>query len=142
MSTAIIYKSFTGTTRQYAKWLAEEVSGELLTFRQADPEKLAGFDTCVIMSGTYCSWMPLVGFLKKRWEVLKDKKVAVVAIGIVPIDDKGSIAAYERIPEPIRAAVKYWKLPGKMGKNKLPNIAPVGPVARENLHPVIDYLGS
>jgi len=139
MKTAIIYKSFTGTTRQYAQWLTEDVGGELLTFRQAKPDKLAGFDICVIMSGTYISWMPLVSFLKKRWKILKDKKVGVVAIGVVPPEHQGSKISYERIPEQIRLAIKYWKLPGKTGKN-MPTV--IGPVARENLEPIIEFIKS
>ncbi len=139
MKTAIIYKSFTGVTRQYAEWLAEAVNGDVLTYRQATPGKLAAYDAYVIMSGTYISWMPLASFLRKRWEMIRDKKVAVIAVGVIPPEDKGSIISYERIPEYIRPKIMYWKLPGKMGNKDITNI---GPVARENLQPVIEYLES
>lgn len=137
MKTAIIYRSFTGITRQYAQWLAESVQGEVLTFGQASGDRLRDYDAVVIMSGTYCSWMPLVSFLKKCWEAIKDKKVAVAAVGVIPPQDQGSQISYNRIPEHIRAAVKYWKLPGKMGKKESTDF---GPVARENLDPIIAHI--
>lgn len=138
MKIAIIYRSFLGTTRQYAEWLAEDVGGEVLAYRQADPGSLAAYDAFVIMSGTYASWMPLVAFLKKKWDFIKGKKVAVVAVGAVPAEDQASISAYERIPEYIRLSIKYFKLPGRMGQKTLP----IGSVARENLEPVADFIRS
>jgi menaquinone-dependent protoporphyrinogen IX oxidase len=137
MKTAIIYRSFLGTTRHYAKWLAEDIGSEVMTFSQASADKPAGFDTIIIMSGTYCSWMPLVSFLKKHWDNIKDKKVAVVAVGIVMGEDPGNKISYERIPEEIRAKIKYFKIPGRMGNNPKANKMPV---VRQNLKPVIDFV--
>jgi menaquinone-dependent protoporphyrinogen oxidase len=137
MKTLIFYRSLTGSTTQYAQWLAEETGGELLSYRQAKPDLLSSADAVVVMSGTYASFMPLVGFLKKNWPRIQGKKVAAVAVGVVPPEDQGSRIAYERIPQEIRTSIKYWKLPGKMGQNKS-----FGELRPDNLKPVIDYLRS
>ena len=137
MKTIVVYKSFTGATKQYARWLAESLGIEAKKFSAARADMDAA-ETVVAMSGTYCSWMPLVSFLKKNWEMIKDKKVVVIAVGIVPPADKGSEDAFNRIPAGIRAKIKFFKVPGKMGKT--PPVNNFGPMARAFLDPAIEYL--
>jgi len=132
MKAAVVYKSFLGTTKQYALWISQALQAELLTFRQASKRKLTEFDTVVILSGTYVGHMPLVGFLKSRWLSLKDRHVIVAAVGIEPPDSPASIRSYEEIPESIRTAITYLKLPGKLGEEN-----PAAPVKPENIEPVL-----
>lgn len=138
MKTIIIYRSFTGATKQYANWLAESIGAEAKKFGSVSKDELTTAETVVIMSGTYCSFMPLVSYLKKNWEAIKDKKVVVIAVGIVPPDDKGSQDGFNRIPEEIRTKIKFFKVPGKMGKT--PPVNNFGPMARSYLDPVIAFL--
>jgi len=88
------------------------------------------------MSGTYCGWMPLAGFLKKRWPVIAGKKIGVVANGIGAPDDQASQKTYKKIPENIRAGIKFWKIPGK----PLKNLPTFGLVSRENLKSVVEFI--
>lgn len=134
MTTAIIYKSFFGVTKQYAVWLKNKIQADLFLMKEVKKEQLANYDLIVIMSGTYAGWMPLVKYLKMNWPNLKDKKVVVVAVGAAPQADPWSQRSYERIPAAIREKIKYFKLPGRMGK-----VAPLS-VKEENLEPVINYL--
>lgn len=129
---AVVYQSFLGTTKQYAQWLQEEFGGDIFTFSQAKDERLLKYETVIVASGTYAGWMPLTGFLKRKWPLLKDKKVIVVAVGIAPAEEPYSKKAFEKIPDEIRQKVKIFKIPGRWGK-----LTPAGEVKKGNLKKII-----
>jgi len=137
MRTAIIYRSFLGSTKKYAEWLHDSIeSSDLLKPRQAHSKKLAAYDLVIICAGTYAGWISLRGYLKNKWPVLKEKKVILLVVGLVPPEDAESVAAYMKIPEYIRQEIQYFKVPGRWGSRNQNQDA----VKRENLQPVIDYI--
>ena len=135
MRTAIIYRSFLGSTKKYAQWLHESIeSSDLFKPRQARDKKLAEYDLVIICSGTYAGWISLRGYLKKKWPVLQGKKVVFLVVGLVPPEDAESITAYRKIPENIRQEIQYFKVPGRWGSRNQ------DAVKKENLQPVLDYI--
>jgi hypothetical protein len=96
-------------------------------------QSLSKYDVVILCAGTYAGGISLNGYLKKHWDILKDKQVVYIAIGIAPADVEWSIRSYKKIPEQIRESIKYFKLPGKMGSLE------VAPIKKENLAPVIEY---
>jgi hypothetical protein len=111
VKVAIAYFSLLGSSRKYASWLAADLRADLLEFRKATDVELSKYDTVLICSGTFGSWMPLTGFLRSHWRVLSTKQVVVVAVGSVPADDPSSLQALEAIPDEIRKSISYFKLP-------------------------------
>jgi len=136
MPPVIVYRSILGTTKQYATWLAEELKADMVSFSEAGADLLSLHDTVIILSGTYLGRMPLVTFLKKHWRSLKDKRIFVVAVGLVPPHDPASQQSYQRIPDAIRQHITYLKIPGKIGTKE----SPAGPVIKENLRPIIESI--
>lgn len=133
MRLAVIFKSRLGATRQYAEWIKEEIGASLFSIPKITPDVFEDHDTFVIASGTYIGWMPLVAFLKRNWSILKDKKVIIMAVGLVPPEHKWSQMSYQKIPKHIRDKVKYFKLPGKKDEGDMP-------VKKESLQPLFDEL--
>jgi len=80
--------------------------------------------------------MPLAGYIKKIWQYIKDKKVVVMAVGMAPEDDEWSKKSYKKIPIDIRSKIKYFKIPGKLGKQTTKDFK------RENLELIIKYIRS
>jgi len=137
MKTAILYRSFWGTTKQYAEWLHEEIESGIFKHNKVNKQSLLAYDLVILCTGTYAGWISLGGYLKKHWDMLKDKKVVLLVVGSVPTDDESSIRSYEKIPEQIRKSIKYFKLIGKkMGYQDADKIK------KENLTPVIEYIKS
>ena len=135
MKTAIIYRSFLGSTRKYAEWLHESIkSSNLYKPGRIKNRQLAEYDLVIICSGTYAGWISLRGYLKKKWPVIKEKKVILLVVGLVPQEDAESVASYEKIPEHIRQEIQYFKVPGAWGARNREN------VKKENLRPVLDYI--
>lgn len=131
MKVAVIYKTFLGTTKKYAQWIAEEYDADLLKFNEITDEVLNNYDLVVVTSGTYAAQMPLINFLKKYWQVLRTKRVVVVAVGMAPPDDPQSIKSYELIPDHIQSLIHYFKVPGKLFAS-----GPGGEPARDKLEKV------
>ena len=136
MKTAIIYKSFLGTTKKYAEWLHESIESDLFKSKEISEKGLEEYDLVVLCSGTYAGWISLRGYLKKRWNTLQAKKVVLLVVGLVPPDDADSTKAYHKIPEDIRKNINYFKVAGTVGSSKADQ------VKKENLQPVLEYINS
>jgi hypothetical protein len=136
MKTAIAYKSFLGTTRQYAMWLHESVESDVFKANDTNLSRMAEYDLIVLCSGTYMGWIRMASYLKRNWEVLRNKKVILLVTGIAPPEDPESRKAFEKIPGYIRKDIEYFKLPGKIGRRNQEQ------VDKRNLVPVLEYIGS
>ena len=80
--TLIVYKSKYGTTRKYAEWLAEELGADLREVRQVRQEDLDGADTLIFGGGLYAGGILVAPFLKKHYDKLRGKRVALFTCGL------------------------------------------------------------
>jgi len=135
MKTAIFYRSFLGNSRNYALWLGKYLKTDVLGFNDFNNETIKKYQMVVVISGTYAGWMPLTGFLQKHWEILKNKKVIVVSVGISPANVPYTKKTFQKIPPEILKKVKHFRIPGNMF-----GIKPLGDVEKENLKEVVKYL--
>ena len=136
MKTAIVYRSFLGTTKKYVEWLHEDVESDIFKLGEANEARLAEYDLVIVCSSTYAGWITIGGHLKKWWNTLQGKNVVLLVTGMVPAEHADSAKSYEKIPEHIRQEIKYFKLPGKIGA------AGKEQVKKENLQPVVEYIHS
>ena len=136
MNKLIIYRSFFGTTKRYAELLREEIESDIAKYNKIDEQSLVKYDLVILCAGTYAGWISLGGYLKKHWNVLKNRKVVLIVIGAVPADDQWSMRSYEKIPEYIRQDIKYFKLPSQVDTKE------VDKARKEKLTPVIEYTKS
>ncbi len=134
MKTAIVCRSFLGTTRKYAEWLHEEVESDLFGASAARQSRMAEYDLVVLCSGTYAGWISIRGRLKRWWKTLRSRKVILLVVGMAPPEDPQSERAYLKIPQQIRNDVGYFKVPGKFGSTDQEK------VKKENLQPVLEYI--
>jgi flavodoxin len=136
MKTAVVYRSFLGTTKKYAEWLHGEVESDIFRPGQLIETRLAEYDLVILCSGTYVGWITISGCLKKWWNTLQGKNVVLLVVGMVPAEHADSAKSYEKIPEHIRKEIKYFKLPGAIGSGNRQQ------VRKENLQPVVEYIHS
>lgn len=121
MSVLILYESKYQSTKQYCKWLAEEIpNSKVLPTSQASEEILKQFDIIVVGSCTYGTKIAGVRFLIKNWNLLSNKKIYLFAVGMIPVDHEDSKKSFELIPDTVRNnLVGYTKLLGRLDTNKL-----------------------
>ena len=84
MSTIVIYKSKYGSTKQYAEWIAEELSCEVKEAKSVKVDDLLKYDTIIYGGGLYAEIIAGVSLITKNFENLKDKKLIVYTTGITP----------------------------------------------------------
>lgn len=135
MRTVIVYRSVLGTTKRYALWLRDALEADL-SKANAGRASALDYDLIIICSPTYVGRIMLLGYLKKRWSVLRQKSVVLIAVGMAPPESPDSRRSYEMIPAEIRSRIRYFKLPGKIG------LAGKAAVKPENLDPVLEYIRS
>ena len=88
MNTIVIYKSKYGSTKQYAEWIAEELSCTAVEAKSVKPDELAKYDTIIYGGGLYAEIINGVSLITKNIQKLSDKKIVIFTTGITPLDMK------------------------------------------------------
>ena len=84
----ILYKSKYGTTEKYAKWLSQATGFDCEDVKNFSSAGLENYETVIFGSGIYASHMTGLSFLRKHWEKLQEKDVAVFCVGAAPYEEK------------------------------------------------------
>jgi len=86
--TIILYQSKYGATKKYAEWLSEELSCDVMITKESDIKTVQQYDIAILGGGIYAGGIAGLSFIKKHYEVLKNKKVIVFAVGASPYDER------------------------------------------------------
>lgn len=84
MKTIVIYKSKTGFTKKYAKWIAEELSCDSLSVSEVNVNILESYDTVIYGGSLHAVGINGIKFITKNLHKLKDKKLVIFATGASP----------------------------------------------------------
>ncbi len=115
MKTIIIYKTRSGSSKQYAEWIKEEnPKFDILPVEEVNLNELENYDKVIFCSATYGGQIIIKGELENFWEAVKNKKVYLVVVGAVPMEESWSKQAFKMINQEIRENLAgYIKIPGK-----------------------------
>ena len=84
----ILYQSKYGATKKYVDWLVEETKFEIIVTSKANINKVKQYDFIILAGGIYASGISGLSFLKKNYNDIKDKKIAVFRVGASPYEEK------------------------------------------------------
>lgn len=84
----ILYQSKYGATKKYAEWLTQSTGFDCIETKNADIKKVKEYDIVILGGGIYASGISGFSFLKKNFEVIKDKNIIVFCVGASPYDEK------------------------------------------------------
>lgn len=87
MKTIILYRSQTGFTERYAKWLAEELGCACIPYRNRAGVKLESYDAVVYGGGFHGTKISGLPWFKKQLPRLNGKTCVVFATGATPAED-------------------------------------------------------
>ncbi len=122
MSTIVIYKSKYGSTKQYGKWIADELGCEMIDAKEFKKEDFKNYDTIIYGGGLYAEVIAGVSLITKNFEEIKDKKIIVYSTGLTPPDCREyyDVMVLEKNFKPeIRSKIKMFNYPGKMVVSEL-----------------------
>jgi menaquinone-dependent protoporphyrinogen IX oxidase len=94
----VVYRSKTGFTKNYATWLAKRLNCTLLEGAKISIKDITDYDTIIYGSGLYAIGISGIKLITKNFELLKDKRLIVFAVGASPA--KKSI-----VPELVKANI-------------------------------------
>ena len=117
MSKIVIYKSRYGSTKAYAKWIAEELGCEAVEAKAVKADDLERYDTIVYGGGLYAEIINGVRLITKNLDKLSDKKIAVFSTGITPLDCREYYDTYvieKNFKNGVPENVRIFNFMGKM----------------------------
>ena len=82
---AVVYRSKSGYTEKYAKWIAKAVNADLLRGEKTRPEDLMDYDTIVYGGGLYAVGINGLKLITDNYDKLKSKKLIVFSLGASPV---------------------------------------------------------
>lgn len=83
----IVYRSKYGGTKKYVDMLREAKDFDAVEVSKADVRITAQYNTVILCGGIYASGIAGISFIRKNYEKLKDKRLAVFCVGASPYDE-------------------------------------------------------
>lgn len=84
----ILYQSKYGATKTYAHWLKDMTDYDLAETPKTAPDAAAQYEGIVLCGGVYASGIAGLSFLKRNIRRFKAGKIAVLAVGASPYEEK------------------------------------------------------
>ena len=84
MKTAVIYKSVSGYTKNYAEWIAEELDADLFAHDGIDPSVLPEYDMIIFGGALHAVGIGGIDIIKDNMEKLQGKNIIVFTTGASP----------------------------------------------------------
>lgn len=120
MKTVVIYKSISGFTEKYAKWIAEELNADVFKLGNISFSKLINYDTIIYGGSLVAVGINGIGFLKRNLDRLRDKKIVVFATGASPVRKEVVDEVINmNFSEDQKKKIKFFYLRGGFDFNKL-----------------------
>lgn len=79
---AVVYQSKYGSTEKYAKWISEELSGDLFDRKAVEADDLRSYDTIIYGGGLYAGGVSGIDFIAKNYNHFSDKNVVLFTCGL------------------------------------------------------------
>ncbi|HAE42385.1 MAG TPA: flavodoxin [Clostridiales bacterium] len=119
MKIAIIYKSKSGYTKNYATWLSEILGAEVYQGSKVKAENLKDYDTLIFGGGLYASGINGIKTIKKFISLYPDKNIVVFATGASPgRNDEIDSVIKRNFTEQEQKAIRFFYLRGGFDYSK------------------------
>lgn len=117
---AVVYRSKSGFTEKYAKWIAEATKADLLPGKQTKLEDLLQYDTIVYGGGLYAVGINGVKLITGNFDKLKEKNLIVFGLGASPARPEICEEVKKRnFTEEQQAVIHFFLLRGGFDSRKL-----------------------
>lgn len=84
--TLLIYKSKTGFTERYARWIAEELGCDLLPYGERNRADFTAYGTVIYGGYFHAGLISGLKWFKGKYPLLAGKRIVVFAVGAMPQD--------------------------------------------------------
>lgn len=116
----IVYKSETGFTEKYARWIAEELDCKLFCWKDRRKACLEEYDGVIFGGRFHAGSIDGLKWFKKQLPRVAGKKIAVFATGAMPATSPDVAKALaQNIPEEQQKTVPAFYMPGGLCYEKM-----------------------
>lgn len=122
MKPIVLYRSKYGSTKNYANWIADELSCKAMDAKGLDVSVLDDYDTIIYGGGLYAEIIAGVSLITKNIDKLSGKKLVVFTTGLTPTDCReyyDGMVLEKNFKGDIKDKIKIFNFPGKMIINEL-----------------------
>jgi menaquinone-dependent protoporphyrinogen IX oxidase len=120
IKTLILYQSKYGSTRQYARWINDEIPSDMMDVEKSDKYEFAEYDVIVFGSYIRIGRIAIAPLIIEKWNALKGKKVILFTTSGTPPQHPNILKMYNSsLPEEIRKEIKYFPLRGRILRKDL-----------------------
>lgn len=117
---AVVYRSKSGYTEKYAKWIAKAVDGDLLKGEKTKVEDLLNYGTIIYGGGLYAVGINGVKLITKNYERLKGKKIILFGVCASPTRQEIVEEVKDRnLSKEQQEVIEFFLLRGGFDKLKL-----------------------
>lgn len=121
---AVIYASHYGFTETYARWIAEEVAGDLLEARKVRPEDLDRYGTVIYGGGLYAGGVNGIGLITKQFGRLRGKRLFLFTVGAADVTDPENVASIRKsltkvLTPPMLETISVYHLRGGLNYSRM-----------------------
>ena len=123
MKYLVVYKSKTGFTEKYAKWIAKELSADIHSYKEVNEENFKDYDVIIYGGSLHAVGIEGIKLIKDNWNQLEGKILVVFAVGATPYREdtveeiKNNNFSGEQLEK-----IQVFYLRGGFNYNKLPLI--------------------
>ena len=118
--TIVIYQSSYGFSERYAKWIAEELECQAIQTKEVHSEMLKKYETIIYCGGLYAGRIAGFSLIVKNVPGLKEKDIAVVAVGVSYEDEKMERSLKDQnVTAEMKDQVEFFYLQGGMDFSKM-----------------------
>jgi len=122
MNSIVVYKSKYGSTRNYAQWIAQDLSCEAVDAKKVNADDLTKYDTIIYGGGLYAEVINGVSLITKNIDKFKDKKIIVYSTGITPLNYReyyDKLVIEKNFKPEMLSKIKIYNFLGKMVLDEL-----------------------
>lgn len=114
MKTIVLYKSKYGSSKQYAKWLAEALQCAAVRVEDAPMDEVVSYDVVLYVGGIYAGGVNGFKQFAKHLDALRNKKLLLCMVGMTNPAEQAKYQQFfmHNVPEPYRDSVKPFALRG------------------------------
>ena len=123
MKTLVVYTSQTGFTRRYAEWVAERMRADIFDLKDVqkkDLEYFKGYDAIGYGGGCMAGKVVKVNWFLDKASGLREKKLAIIAVGSSPNDNPDvEVAMNNILTEEQKQYIKVFYCQGGINYDKM-----------------------
>jgi len=120
MRIAVLYRSKSGYTERYARWISEQLSADLLRVDDIRSTNLAPYGLIIYGAGLYAAGIHGLKALLRQMESTPEKRLMVFAVGVTPARPEvvPELIA-KNLPSPLQGKIPLFYLRGGFNADRL-----------------------